>query len=92
MVGEHNPLQPNLLGCRTHLANQLQTTHILQEANSRCNVPSVNTSWVLSTWQIFQTLTIEANYQQLTNTTTTETNSCTLEKELPMWTILVETL
>jgi hypothetical protein len=39
-----------------------------------------------------QTLTVEANYQQLTKTTTTETNSCTLEKELPMWTILVETL
>jgi hypothetical protein len=39
-----------------------------------------------------QTLAVEANYQQLTNKTTTETNSCTLQKELPMWTILVETL
>jgi hypothetical protein len=39
-----------------------------------------------------QTLTVEANYQQLKNTTTTETNSCTLEKELPMRAILVETL
>jgi len=39
-----------------------------------------------------QGLEVEANYQQLTNKTTTETNSCTLQKELPMWTILVETL